>query len=104
MDGYIDRVRLVMEREFRYFQVLRTDDDAVTRAALASIRPGTGSRFPPRLAAPATTSAPRQSLRSATRSGGASRSNCSGGERFLETANASPVAQDDHGTLWATDI
>jgi hypothetical protein len=40
VDDYIARVRPEMEREFRYFQVLRTDEDAVSRAALAQLPNG----------------------------------------------------------------
>lgn len=40
VNDYIARVRPAMEREFRYFQVLRSDEEAITRAALAQLPSG----------------------------------------------------------------
>jgi len=37
---YISRIRPEMEREFRYFRALRTDEEAVSRAALAQLPNG----------------------------------------------------------------
>jgi hypothetical protein len=40
VDDYVEQIRPAVERELRYFQVLRTDEDAVTHAALAQLPSG----------------------------------------------------------------
>ena len=40
VDDYIEHIRPKMERELRYFQILRTDEEAVTLAAIAQLPNG----------------------------------------------------------------
>jgi hypothetical protein len=40
VDDYIARIRPEMQGEFRYYRILRTDEDAVSRAALAQLPKG----------------------------------------------------------------
>jgi hypothetical protein len=40
VEEYAEQIRPEMEREFRYFRLLRTDEEAATRAALAQLPSG----------------------------------------------------------------